>query len=146
VAEEMNTVEQVKLVKQIWPVIEEANRLAPAHARVEDAMILPSNPQKPFLRAGKGTVQRAGTLLLYKDEIDRLYRNAELGDVEDEPVPGKSAFLDIIRTVLASRGLQPANEDPTSSIWAWTRWPRWESFVGSGSVYALPVYQWPPST
>ncbi|OJJ97423.1 hypothetical protein ASPACDRAFT_53653 [Aspergillus aculeatus ATCC 16872] len=42
--------------------LNEANRACPAHARIAKSHILFTTPEKPMLRAGKGTVQRAGTL------------------------------------------------------------------------------------
>ena len=34
-------------------------------------------PEKPFKRAGKGTVQRASTLEMYSQELDILYTDAD---------------------------------------------------------------------
>ena len=65
------------LIEKIWPSIEEANLEAPSHARILRSHILFTSPSKPMLRAGKGTVQRSGTLKAYKSEIEALYRDAE---------------------------------------------------------------------
>lgn len=61
------------LIEEIWPSVEEANRVSPVHARVDKSRILFTSPEKPMLRAGKGTIQRAGTLQAYEEEIARLY-------------------------------------------------------------------------
>ena len=61
------------LIQDIWPTVEEANRCCPAHARISKSKILILDPDRPMLRAGKGTVQREGTLRLYAGEIDALY-------------------------------------------------------------------------
>jgi hypothetical protein len=54
------------------PVIEEANRLAPAFSRIFKEMILITSTEKPLARTGKGTVMRAAALKLYDAEIEAL--------------------------------------------------------------------------
>lgn len=59
---------------------------------------------KPFLRAGKGTVQRQSTLALYEDTINALYDN-RLSEHEDKPgqsLEGESPIdevTDIVRQI-----------------------------------------------
>ena len=74
----LSTAERAVFIEKIRPTIEEANKDAPAHARLEKSHVLFTQPNKPMLRAGKGTVQRAGTLKAYASEIDALYRDADL--------------------------------------------------------------------
>ena len=62
-----------RLRDAVWPVIEAANAAAPAHARVRRSHVLFAQPARPFLRASKGTVQRAPTLRAYATELDALY-------------------------------------------------------------------------
>ncbi|KZT23998.1 putative aminoadipate reductase [Neolentinus lepideus HHB14362 ss-1] len=62
---------------KIWPVVEEANKDAPAFSRLFKEMILVSDPKKPLPRAAKGTVQRKPTIALYEKEIDALYEAVE---------------------------------------------------------------------
>ena len=80
---ELSTTERAAFIESIWPIIEEANLVCPAHARIVKSHILFTQPQKPMLRAGKGTVQRAGTLKLYEKELDTLYDEARIGSTED---------------------------------------------------------------
>lgn len=54
------------------PVIEEANKNAPAFSRIFKEMILITSPQKPLSRTGKGTVMRKLALKQYEQEIDEL--------------------------------------------------------------------------
>lgn len=88
--------ERAKLIEELWPVIEEANSVCPAHAQISRNHILFTTPDKPMLRAGKGTIQRTPTLALYESELDALYADAdsleiassdgdfiELGDLKD---------------------------------------------------------------
>ncbi|KAF2877640.1 hypothetical protein BDV95DRAFT_625448 [Massariosphaeria phaeospora] len=65
-------------IEQIWPVIEEANKTTPAHARIEKPMILLTTPNKSMIRSGKGTIQRQGTISQYATEIDDLYVKADI--------------------------------------------------------------------
>ncbi|KAK8122959.1 NRPS-like enzyme [Apiospora sp. TS-2023a] len=73
------TAEQADLIERIWPSIEEANRVAPAHARVEKPLVFVTAPDRPLIRAGKGTLQRGASVKLYDAEIEVLYKNADAG-------------------------------------------------------------------
>ncbi|KAH7024499.1 uncharacterized protein B0I36DRAFT_274061 [Microdochium trichocladiopsis] len=67
-----------ELLDEIWPVVERANEGTVKHGRIASRdMVIFSTPGKPFMRAGKGTIQRAATVKLYADEIDEMYRRAE---------------------------------------------------------------------
>ncbi|KPM41877.1 hypothetical protein AK830_g4721 [Neonectria ditissima] len=65
------------LIDEIWPLVEEVNKVTVAHGRIVRNFIALANPTKPFLRAPKGTIQRGPTLKVYKDDIDQLYQKAE---------------------------------------------------------------------
>jgi acyl carrier protein len=69
-----NTSAKEHFINGIWPTVEEANRHCPAHARISRSKILVLDPDMTMLRAAKGTIQRAGTLQLYANQIDALYR------------------------------------------------------------------------
>ena len=75
--ESLSAFQRAGLIERIWPSIEEANLEAPSHARILKSHVLFTSPSKPMLRAGKGTVQRSGTLKAYESEIEALYRDAE---------------------------------------------------------------------
>ncbi|KAK0625127.1 hypothetical protein B0T17DRAFT_493095 [Bombardia bombarda] len=61
------------LVDRVWPYVVKANKETVAHGQIGQSFIAISNPSKPFLRAGKGTIQRAGTVKMYKDEIEKIF-------------------------------------------------------------------------
>lgn len=65
--------EKESLRELLWDAVQRANEVAPDFARVDKVMILFTKPDKPMLRASKGTVQRKVTLEAYKEEIERLY-------------------------------------------------------------------------
>ncbi|KAI5856766.1 acetyl-CoA synthetase-like protein [Durotheca rogersii] len=71
-----NDQEADKLLDSIWPCIVRANEVTVSHGQIARQFVKLINTDKPFLRAGKGTVQRALTLKLYDAEIDKLYEEA----------------------------------------------------------------------
>jgi hypothetical protein len=77
--------EAKELIDRIWPLVVTANKETVSHGQIGREFIMISSPGKPFLRAGKGTVQKASTLKLYKDEIDEFYEKA--GHVSDVEAP-----------------------------------------------------------
>ncbi len=85
----LDPAERAIFIERIWPTVEDANKDAPSHARLMKSHVLFTQPRKPMLRSGKGTVQRPGTLRSYASEIDALYRDADTmsadleGKVED---------------------------------------------------------------
>ncbi|KAF2650921.1 hypothetical protein K491DRAFT_782258 [Lophiostoma macrostomum CBS 122681] len=76
-----------QLIEEIWPTVEHANTLGPAHGRIFRSKVLVATPDKPFVRAGKGTVIRGQTTRLYEAEIDAMYTNAESQISKQESLP-----------------------------------------------------------
>ncbi|KAJ7072833.1 hypothetical protein C8F01DRAFT_972227, partial [Mycena amicta] len=68
-----NTDEVAGLRNKLWPIIEEANEIAPKFSRIFKEMILFSSTEKLLPRAGKGTVMREAALKEYAPEIDAIY-------------------------------------------------------------------------
>ncbi|KAF7343921.1 General substrate transporter [Mycena venus] len=68
-----NSVEVIEMRNKIWPIVEEANQIAPAFSRIFKEMIIFTASDKPMPRTGKGTVMRKATLKIYSPEIDALY-------------------------------------------------------------------------
>ncbi|KAH8078746.1 hypothetical protein BXZ70DRAFT_658621 [Cristinia sonorae] len=62
---------------RIWPHVEEANKRAPAFARLFKETILFADPLKPFARAAKGTAIRPVIIQAYEEEINSLYARLE---------------------------------------------------------------------
>ncbi|PHH73465.1 hypothetical protein CDD82_5464 [Ophiocordyceps australis] len=79
--------EEQALIDSVWPVIEEANKVTVAHGQILRRFVAVSDPNKPFLRASKGTVQRTGTIKEYSDFIDALYDRAEEDEDVNDAVP-----------------------------------------------------------
>ncbi|KAI1736250.1 male sterility protein-domain-containing protein [Xylaria scruposa] len=89
-----NTADEAALIERIWPTIEEANSIAPAHARVEKSMVLIGDPKRPLIRAAKGTIQRAVSLAQYSTEIDKLYAAADTAEGNDNIADEMHILLD----------------------------------------------------
>ncbi|KAI1212601.1 putative NRPS-like enzyme [Annulohypoxylon truncatum] len=83
----LTTAGQAALIERIWPSVEEANKAAPAHARIEKTMILVTAADRPLIRAGKGTIQRSASLAQYVADIDKLYDDIDVVP-DDEGVDG----------------------------------------------------------
>ena len=69
--------ERARIIEAIWPVVEQANSECPAHAKVSKSLIISTTPEKPMLRAGKGTVQRKMTVEAFAKELDAIYADAD---------------------------------------------------------------------
>ena len=61
--------------ERLWPAVNECNELFPPQASVNKSHIVFTTPGKPLPRSGKGTVQRAPTMELYREELNALYNN-----------------------------------------------------------------------
>jgi hypothetical protein len=46
----------------------------PVNARVHSEVVVVAKRERPFVRAGKGTVVRGQTVELYREEIEEVYR------------------------------------------------------------------------
>lgn len=73
--------EQEELIARVWPAVECINKETVAHGRIVRQLVAVTNPEKPFPRAAKGTIQRYAAVRLYADEVAALYQKA--GDHED---------------------------------------------------------------
>lgn len=94
----LSTSDRAAAIESLWPSIQQANEECPAHARIAKSHILFTTPEKPMLRAGKGTVQRAGTLAMYAAELDALYADAEkLAQHDAGETPGPGAVDDVVK-------------------------------------------------
>jgi thioester reductase-like protein len=77
--------EEKEFLDDVWPHVVRANKETVAHGQIGREFLTLTNPAKPFPRAGKGTVQRAGAIKLYKSEIEELYER--VGQVSSAEAP-----------------------------------------------------------
>uniref|UniRef100_D8QLB7 Polyketide synthase-like phosphopantetheine-binding domain-containing protein n=1 Tax=Schizophyllum commune (strain H4-8 / FGSC 9210) TaxID=578458 RepID=D8QLB7_SCHCM len=69
----------------VWPVIEEANRAAPAYSRIFKELILIARKGKPLPRTEKNTVMRKLALEVYSADIEKMYVHAQTGEKGVKP-------------------------------------------------------------
>jgi nucleoside-diphosphate-sugar epimerase/acyl carrier protein len=76
-SEHDNSIDEAKLIEEIWPAVERANETVPNYGRIMKNMIRLSSPDKPFKTTPKGTTQRRAVNNDYKEEIDAVYTTAD---------------------------------------------------------------------
>lgn len=82
----LTTAEQAALIEKVWPSVQEANITAPAHARIDKALILVTTPDRLLIHDSNGAVQQTTSAEQYAAELEALHANAELGpDGDGEP-------------------------------------------------------------
>ncbi|KAF9235375.1 putative nonribosomal peptide synthetase [Melanogaster broomeanus] len=105
---------------KIWPLIEEANKTAPAFSRIFKEMILITHRDKPMLRTPKGTVQKKATVKAYESEIDALYNAVEATFQSPNGLSGPSAWTaDILEGWLTEHACamnQGQHIDPSTDL------------------------------
>jgi thioester reductase-like protein len=104
-----------ELIEEVWPFVQRANDYGPAHAQIFRAKIGVASRDKPFQRAGKGTVVRSKTNDEYSDEIEGLYSHAatyqEQGLPELKKPYSKENVALWVRTCMAQFLTVPDGED-----------------------------------
>lgn len=63
--------------QDLLPVIEEANKIAPAHAKLSPELLVVLSPHESFPKASKGTLQRGKAYEAYAKVIDQAYKRYE---------------------------------------------------------------------
>ncbi|KAH8088908.1 putative aminoadipate reductase [Cristinia sonorae] len=91
----------IEFRNQVWPHVEQANKLAPAFARIFKEMIIVTSPVKPVGRAGKGTILRKQLLNDYNDEIEQLYESVQASKTDNGIVPPDTWNLESIQPWLS---------------------------------------------
>lgn len=76
----LEAAERADYLEMLWPRIKESNAYVPGQGRITQDKVVCALPEKPFIRAGKGTVIRKATEAAYKDEIEQLYSNVSFRD------------------------------------------------------------------
>lgn len=105
--------EAQEFIDRVWPLVVQANRDTVAHGQIARQFIMISNPDKPFPRAGKGSIQRAATVQLYKEEIDKIYEQSQALDIEvphinvDSEEALADSIVEMFHTQLGAKGLDP---------------------------------------
>lgn len=91
---------------EIWPTIEEMNKIIPSHSRVVKELVIIEDAQSPFALTDKGTVREKITLNLYEEKIEKAYEEMESRQrSSDVPLPetfGREEISSFLRRSLLS--------------------------------------------
>jgi nucleoside-diphosphate-sugar epimerase len=91
------------LITSIWPTVQEANRINPAHGRIMKNKIGVASKSKPFQTTPKGSTQRRLVTRDYEKEIDDIYTKLDDGVIENQiPDPTDlSGVKEFVRNVVS---------------------------------------------
>lgn len=70
--------ESEAIIESIWPLISDLNKVTVSHGRISKHLVVLSDPDLPFPRAAKGTVQRGLAVQAYRLKIDEIYKQADV--------------------------------------------------------------------
>ncbi|KUI71888.1 Oxygen-dependent choline dehydrogenase [Cytospora mali] len=79
-------------VDRIWPTVEEVNQMVPSYAKISRSRVLVADPERPFIRAPKGSVIRKLTARAFLEEIEAAY-------VDEDSCHGESSGVDAVDTI-----------------------------------------------
>lgn len=104
--------ERRELLERVWPLVQSANSQTVAHGRISRHMITISDPNKPFPYSSKGSLQRGSMLKIYKDEIESLYSDTGIYEVQALDTTSSAALMQsIIHVFQSSLGLSTLEPD-----------------------------------
>lgn len=93
-----------ELIERIWPAVQQANHVGPAHGRIMRAKIGVSSPRKPFKTTAKGSTQRRFVIQDYEAEINDIYAKSDYESAATE-LPGDATLhnvQDYVRGVVST--------------------------------------------
>jgi thioester reductase-like protein len=99
-----NEEEKQQFLDEIWPTIDKVNAETVAHGRIPRDFVYLSDPERPFPRAGKGTIQRALVDKLYENDLNQLFADSTgpPATVFDLDLSSRGAFSKSVRDLLQS--------------------------------------------
>lgn len=71
-----------------------------AHRHVMRDLLVLADPENPFLRVGKGMIQRSGTVELYQRLIVSQYKNLDDSKSKDRAVLDVSGVEDVTQSIV----------------------------------------------
>lgn len=88
------------VIDKIWPLVQQANLQTPGYGQIVRSKVAVAVPEKPFLRAPKGTIVRTLTLEAYAEEIEALFvesttphEDATIDGLDENPLEAITHFL-----------------------------------------------------
>ncbi|GLA21562.1 putative NRPS-like protein biosynthetic cluster [Aspergillus niger] len=74
-----------ELIEAIWPIVQQANKIGPAHGRILKSKIAVASQKKPFKKTAKGSTQRHHVYRDYAEDIAALYSAADSEQTAEIP-------------------------------------------------------------
>ncbi|KAJ6103788.1 hypothetical protein N7486_004010 [Penicillium sp. IBT 16267x] len=96
---EIDRVSKKEFIDAIWPMIAQANGIAPAHGKIRRSRIALSQPNLGFIRAPRGTILRKPTESLYSEYITAAFvdgttdEQGEIGILENHWTDEAKRFI-----------------------------------------------------
>lgn len=87
---------QSAFIEKIWPTIDDANKIAPRYAKIDRSRVLLADPERPFIRAPKGSIVRKLTTKAYAKDIEAAYAD----DSSKNPELDQAAVGDALTSFL----------------------------------------------
>lgn len=110
----------INLIDTIWPAVQEANEISPAHGHVLKNKIAVASRDKPFATTPKGSTQRRIVTDDYKDEIEHIYSLPDVQDLSFQlpSSPSLPIIVDFVRDIVfhVSDITSCANDDDLYNI------------------------------
>ncbi|KAJ7181546.1 hypothetical protein C8R43DRAFT_1101377 [Mycena crocata] len=107
-----NEIQLAALRNKIWPIVSDANEIAPAFSRIFKEMIIFRSRDKPLPRAGKGTVLRKVAISLFKS----VEEQTNLSTSVDPPAEWEADILEEWLLNLAGRFSRVTPLSPTADL------------------------------
>lgn len=107
-----------ELIQEVWPFVEQANAIGPAHGRIAKSKIGVASKAAPFPVTEKGNVQRRAILRDYSKQIEEIYAQREH---DDFGALAENASFDEIQALVTQVVAQTlGNQDvpPSSDLFA----------------------------
>lgn len=103
------------LIDHIWPSVQRANHVGPAHGRIMKARIGVATQSKPFKTTAKGSTQRRFVIEDYTDEINDIYAKPDFDEATSElPKDASvSSVQDLVRDAVSDMLELPEFSDQT---------------------------------
>ncbi|PYI35269.1 acetyl-CoA synthetase-like protein [Aspergillus indologenus CBS 114.80] len=100
----MSEQEKQQFLDDVWPIVEKVNIETVAHGRISRDYIFLSDAERPFPRAGKGTIQRAMVVKVYAEDIERIFAASSDASVVamDLDLSSSEKFEDSLRRLVHS--------------------------------------------
>lgn len=93
---------ETNLIDIVWPKVQEANRISPAHGHVMKTKIALASREKPFATTPKGSTQRRIVTDNYRDEIEHIYTLPDVDEIPYTlpPSPDFPSILEFVRNLM----------------------------------------------